>query len=141
MSRNHDPNQPTINRRGFFRLSLDHINTVITVLGDLYDNIPSKSYTATIRDLSGGGISFYTEEPIMYTRDDIVTVTFELLNTVFHEQVSFVRQQQESPECYLYACQFNNIDRREQDMLISIVFRLQASLSHNKSNNKSSLNP
>jgi c-di-GMP-binding flagellar brake protein YcgR len=126
MSRYPNPNQPNINRRGYFRLNLDHINAVITILGDLIDHIPSKTYNATIRDLSGGGISFYTEEPILYTQDDIVTATFEVLNTVFHEQVSFVRYQQENSELYFYACQFNNIDRREQDMLISIVFRLQA---------------
>lgn len=119
-------NQPNVNRRDFFRLNLYQINVVITVLGDLYENIPSKTYCAKIRDLSGGGISFYTNEPLIYTPDDLITVTFEVLNTVFQEQVSIVRYQKENRLYYSYACQFNNIDQQKQDRLISVVFRLQA---------------
>ncbi|WP_165921272.1 flagellar brake protein [Paenibacillus albiflavus] len=129
MSRHYASNQATPNRRAFFRLNLYHMTVEVTVLGDLDDYIPTTTYQATIRDLSGGGISFYTKEPIIHTPDDILTVNFEVMDNIFFEQVSIVRYYQVDHEQYMYACQFSNINPYEQDKLIAVVFRMQASQS------------
>jgi len=129
MNRHHASNQASPNRRAFFRLNLYHITVEITVLGEPDDFIITETYQATIRDLSGGGISFYTKEPINHTPDDIISVSFEVMDNIFFEQVSIVRYHQVDHEQYMYACQFSNINPYEQDKLIAVVFRMQANRS------------
>jgi hypothetical protein len=117
------------NKRVFFRLDLYHIPVhirVTNVMGQpIVENIEYKGW---IKDISGGGISFYIRQKIEIAEVEELTfrVSFELMKRKFEYPVHITRYAEEGPVRHLYSSKFIFKREQEQSNIAAVLLRMDA---------------
>lgn len=103
------------NNRQFFRIQFFEESVVI--------QDETGVYRGTVRDLSGGGISFYLEEPLAF---DTCILQVELKKETYILHAKKVRVEKKAHDEYVYGCQFIDIDEKTQSSIVSELLRMDA---------------
>jgi c-di-GMP-binding flagellar brake protein YcgR len=103
------------NRRQFFRLELYTIPVHI--------EFENKSYSGRIKDLSGGGMSFYLEEDVHLSS---VSISFSIDGSSFSREGEFIRKEKRQYGEIAYAVSFNQVPSKEESRLLAALIRLDA---------------
>lgn len=109
------------NKRNFFRVDIYGMAVVVLITRDGV----RESYEASLRDVSGSGISFYLSSSIKLEEGETPWVDFVLKGDSFQSETEVVRKQENNTKS-LYACEFLNLSERESAKISAILLKLDA---------------
>lgn len=108
-------------KRNFFRLSMI-VEIEFTILDPVTVEILSDSKKGILHDISGGGLSFYTDTTLNINQ--LLEIKLSNIGSVFYLIGKVVRKLKKTDQD-IYAVEFVHLDRNTQDQLVQLVFDMQ----------------
>lgn len=109
------------NKRNFFRVDIYGLPVTVLITRDGV----RQTYEASLRDLSGSGISFYLSSAVELHEQEVQWVDFVLEGNSIQSEIKVVRKQENNTKS-LYACEFKHLKEREASKISAILLKMDA---------------